>query len=209
MVRTFLNCLSNVVSFRFRTNLSGRTWDIEKKCTSTSTRIIRNCFDCWNAALLTHCLRAIGALVVTVPSVWYVLQPAEPHGGGGHSSHGHEEHSEQSHEEKAEDEGKEGSDDSKEEKSDESSDSPAKKNPKGPDDKGVSSDSADEGMSNPDTSQDSGKSKKGEGTADTAKVKGTAKPDGPTVCELQYSSLLSVFANSFQPEQTNKSDKNE
>lgn len=81
--------------------------------------------------MLTHAYRAIGATVVTLPSLWYLMQPQierwnRPKGSG-HGGHGHDEHGEESeageeveaHEgedsgEKGGDEGAEGEDESKE-----------------------------------------------------------------------------------------------
>lgn len=173
---------------------------------------------------LTDLCRLATAIVITIPSCYYILQPFATHDSG----HGHEEHAEQSHgekgegegkEEKADDEGKaeksgEGNDEGGDDKSDsDSKGSPAKKEYKGPESrgteigKGVSSGSADdqgkkqEGLSNTDTkhsidiSQSPEQSKKGEGTAETAKVKGTIKPDRPTVCPLPINRLLDSIAN--------------
>lgn len=157
------------------------------------------------------------ATIITIPSVYYLLQPRSPPDEGGH---GHAEHASESHAEKPAEEGK---DENADEGSDQGGESPAKKNPKGPDSKGtkvgagVSSTNADEqgkkeeGISNTDTahssdiSQDPGKSKKGEGTAETAKIKGTVKPDRPTVSPLLPSSV-GLLTDDIQPEQTNKSD---
>ena len=125
------------------------------------------------------------ALVVTIPSTYYLLLPRSAPNSDDHGHGGHEEHSKESHEEKSEDEGKEEkSDEGKDEKSDDDEKSPAKDS----DDKGKDTDTGEEKAEKSDTdkkdsadgSDNSKKSEKSEGGAES-KGKGDSKVSSSSI----------------------------
>ena len=125
--------------------------------------------DCITSLIIEH--RAVTSVVVTLPCLWYLLQPqlqAKEHGGGhGHDEHG--EHGEESHEETEGEEG--GAEDSKSEdkeqesnESQEAGDEGQEKeeqgdqggDPGGDQSNDDSDSSSGEGQDTPETSEDEG-----------------------------------------------------
>jgi len=152
---------------------------------------------------------AAGAVAVTAPTVWYLLQnaPEAPHGHGDHGdshgkSHGEEAKEESKDEpEKKSEEEPEASDEEKSEDSDsegeaKEADTPDTSDDEGgedakkdgntvksdgePDDKASASKPA-EGKSTTEIANKSDKSTKGEGTPETSKSKGAVDPNRPQV----------------------------